>query len=279
MPGILKFGNELNSRSSIGHVMYNVLSALLLAEYCNCTFLHEPFECDSKRFENIFNLTVLYNTISTKENLTIIPAPNLNFAHNPNTCTDEQGYFNVQQFYNLVTSQPDNTIMQLQVGKQFPGILIERSEYLCEILQKCYWSNKTPYQFGKKSIAIHIRRGDIHSIKNHDRWKPNSHYRTIIDKIKKKYTDIEVYIISEGNPDDFIEFQSDCKLVLNGSDIDALHMLASADILVTGQSTYSTILSYINKGIIIYTPCLNFTRFEKFKHPRFIHYKNIETQL
>jgi hypothetical protein len=173
-------------------------------------------------------------------------------------------------------STADSQIITFPSGKQFPGALIRNTEWICEKLQTSYWKNNIPYEFnkGKTSVCIHIRRGDITEQHNSDRWKSNSHYLNIINDLKKVLFNPEFFIISEGEVGNFEEFKEDCTLILNGSDINAFHMLASADVLVTGQSTFSTIIAYINKGKIIYTPCLNFTLFDNFG-PRFTRYDKI----
>jgi hypothetical protein len=167
-------------------------------------------------------------------------------------------------------------------GGQFPGVLIDDSEFVCEMLQDSYNNpQKFEYEKGKINIAVHIRRGDITERGNSDRWKSNQHYLQIIKDVKEKLGDrVKVFIFSEGHPLEFQMFTKEgCELVLGGSDIKTLDGFVNADILVTGHSTFSLLAVYLNKSTIIYTPCLNFCRYDNFESDRFIKYDEILEKL
>lgn len=268
----LSFGSIGNSRSSVGHSFYNWLAALLIADYCNLKFIHAPFQGDSTRYESLIKLGDLYPSLSALKNVTIREHPQLEL-HNCSTVEEEIKI--LEKFKQYIETLPDNTGLRFTKGLQFPGkYLISKSDYLIPKLSKNYWKEKELQSEKESYVGVHIRRGDI-TTENKERWQNLGHYRGIVDKIKNQIPDIKVIIVSEGQTDHFSLF-SDCELLLNGSDLKAFQTLAKANILVTGQSTFSTLLAYINKGLIIYTPCLYFTEFTSFPK-RFIHYQNLNT--
>jgi hypothetical protein len=279
-PRLIKYGHASNTRSSIGHAMYNYITALLIAKKYKLSFLHTPFQADCERFEEVLGLNKMFPTIKSVRHPGYKALPLLDFGQfsgDENTfrkeCLRLTREMNHRDFRTVfITTRPD---------RQFPGLLIKDSEYLSNVLSQAYWAvneKSKLYDYNSTNVAIHIRRGDVTEEGNSDRWKDNYHYKNIIDKIKLKIPDAKFYIFSEGEEDDFKEFDNDVNLILNGSDIEAFNNMASADILVTGQSTFSTIISYINTGKIIYTPCLTFTLFDGFSK-RFIRYDKIEDEL
>lgn len=191
-------------------------------------------------------------------------------------------------------------------GTHFPGLLIDDSEWIIDIFQKAYWSknNKinTIYKKDKINIAIHIRRGDVKILKHPDRWRGNTFYIDLINYLRSQIPNAKFYLFSEGDKSEFQEFENlmdfdndiyiygmepleknnikgdftgDLNLILGGRDTDIFHHLVSSDILVTGQSTFSTIAAYFTEGKVIYVPCMNYAKFDNFKSDRFINVNDI----
>ena len=192
-------------------------------------------------------------------------------------------------------------------GTHFPGLLIDDSEWLIDIFQKAYWSKNTKtntiYKQDKVNIAIHIRRGDVKILKHPDRWRDNIFYIDLINDLKSQIPNAKFYLFSEGDKSEFSElekmldfdkdiyicgmepldknnmngdFNGDLNLILGGRDTEIFHHLVSSDILVTGQSTFSTIAAYFTMGKVIYVQCMNYARFDKFKSDRFINANDIK---
>lgn len=268
----LNFGSPSNSRSSIGHSFYNWLSALLIAKECGATFLHHPFLGDTTRYNSFLNLGDGFDEPTNEQKSKGMITHHTLHLHSNNVQTDINTLSDFKKFLNSVQ---DDTIIQFNQGAQFPGkYLIEKSEFVCDLVSPLYWKDKIPNRDESKiNIGVHIRRGDISETRNNDRWKDLGHYRKIINDLQLQFPLSVVNIVSEGAASDFDIF-SDCKLILNGSDLDAFHTLVSADILVTGQSTFSTLMAYITKGVVIYTPCVFYSEFDKFSS-RFIRYDKI----
>jgi len=285
-PNLVKFGESENQRSSIGHAMYNYITSLIIAHKFNLNFIHQPFTHDAERFERVLGLCNRFPKIKSVKNPEFVKIQTVDFGHISEIPKSELNV-KLDEIGKIVKEGKPNTVFVMGDGRQFPGNLIKESEFLVQYLSEAYWSvNSRKNSFYDKSftnVAIHIRRGDVINDPAHPtygRWKDNSHYLQIVKDINKVIPNAKFYIFSEGSPGDFTEFKefNNLNLVLNGSDINAFYNLATADILVTGQSTFSTILAYINPNKVIYTPCLSFTMFENYSK-RFIHYTKIEDGL
>lgn len=285
-PNLVKHGQPSNDRSSIGHAMYNYITALIISHKFNLNFIHQPFTHDTERFEKVLGLCNKFPKINSIEKPEIVNIKRVDFGH-VSEIPEADLQDKLNKIDEIIKNGKSNTVFVMGDSLQFPGNLIKESEFLVKYLSDAYWSvNSKVNNFYDKNfinVAVHIRRGDIINDPKHPtygRWKENSHYLQIVKDINKVIPNAKFYIFSEGVEDDFKEFTelSNINLVLNGSDISAFYNLATADILVTGQSTFSTILAYINTNQIIYTPCLSFTMFENYSK-RFIHYKKIEDGL
>jgi hypothetical protein len=285
-PNLVKHGNSENGRSSVGHALYNYITALIISHKFNLNFIHQPFTHDTERFEKVLGLCNKFPKIDSIEKPEIINIQRIDFGH-VSEIPESELQDKLNKINGIIKKGKSNTVFVMGDSLQFPGNLIKESEFLVKYLSDAYWSvNSKINNFYSKNfinVAIHIRRGDIINDPAHPtygRWKENKHYLEIAKKIDKLIPNAKFYIFSEGAEEEFKEFTelSNIDLVLNGSDIDAFYNLATADMLVTGQSTFSTILAYINKNQIIYTPCLSFTMFENYSK-RFIHYTKIEDGL
>lgn len=301
-------------RGSLGHCMYNYISGLLLSKKLDFEFIHSDLTNASSRFNDLLNLKSEFKTIDqiTFDKKIIIPSvqlnPNMNLLewerlHNPD-------YDSVIRHIKNQTDMSSITLFELGTseGNHFPGKLIDDSEWIVEKFQRAYWKRNssldTIYNPDNTNIAIHLRRGDVRILNHPDRWKDNIYYIDIINKLKRRIKNPKFFIFSEGDETDFLDFKyitdlnvnfykfslspiegnssilknifsGDVNIISGGIDVEIFHHLVAADYLVTGQSTFSTLAAYFNRGLIIYTPCINFARFDKFNSMRFIHIKNI----
>jgi hypothetical protein len=297
-PQLLNWSHGDESNSSIGHSMYNYISVLLFSKIAGLGFIHTDVEGYGKRFNNILNLKNKFQSINDINISETVIINQFDFRNN----------LHIEDCLNLIKkyNNKNNVLFKLDFnnGNLFPGKLIQDSEWLMEIFSKSYFdSNKkvSIYEPYFNNIAVHIRRNDITKNKNPDRWEDNEFYIKIINKLNKE-KDSKFFIISDGVLEDFTSitkkyknlniiklstsyasdeslfnqtFDSKYNLILGGKDTEIFHMLAQSDILVTGQSSFSTLCTYINKGKIIYTECKEFTDFGKFKDQRFINVINL----
>jgi hypothetical protein len=280
IPKIVEGGNESDERSSCGHSFYNWLTSYLISDLSpDIEFIHSPLKKSSKRFENILNLGKNFKNINDIKPSKTVTIKTFDFGNDGNVNYE---LFNkrVDNLMFIIGKEPDNTLFIMGDASQFPGLMVEKSEHISDILSECYINpHKYGYDNNYTNVAIHIRRGDINKEKHQTRWEENDHYISIIKEINEKIKNVKFHIFSEGVIGDFQEFNDyNCNIILNGSDLLTLDGFVKSDILVTGQSTFSTMVAYMNKGIIIYTPCVNYSRFEKFSK-RFIKYNEIKEKL
>lgn len=114
-----------------------------------------------------------------------------------------------------------------------------------------YFSTEKP-KFDNVDIAIHIRRGDVHSGWA-ERYTDNNEYKKIIQSLKLKYPAYKITIVSEGNIEDFKDFElEDSCFLLNGDVTVAFHTMVTAKVLVMSKSSFSYTPAILNSNTIYY---------------------------
>jgi len=110
------------------------------------------------------------------------------------------------------------------------------------------------------NIAVHVRRGDIvQGIKKINsnllmRWQDNSYFLNVLRSVirgLKQDKPVAIYLFSQGEREDFIDFQEfeSITLCLDMSPQDSfLHMVYS-DLLITSKSSFSYKPALLNNGI------------------------------
>lgn len=259
-------------RSSSGHKFHNWITGLYLSKLFDLEYIYSPFTQDAERYDAFLNLHSRYRSAAEVNITSIVELGTPELCHSEKL--DHRYYYeSIQQIKTIVGNYPDGTLFRLG-HNPFPGLLTQYYVEVMPELQQAYWSLDRgidlEYNPAKVSIAIHIRRGDINLNKNPDRWLDLEYYSTIIDKINSELTlkALDIHIFSEGQAEDFKSLIRDnVTLQLGGSDLEAFHHMCAADILVTGQSSFSIMASYFNRGVTIYTPLKNFMyKWEDDKH-------------
>ena len=254
-----EFNSNNPDTSSVGHIFHNFLTGFILSKLSNYELLYAPISNDSVRFESFLNFNSLFKTPDVSQ-LKQYRLP-VEF------CSPVTGYAELSDQQHLVylnkildKLSPLNDTCLVNIGTdRFPGKLTEHYNLVKSDLQQAYWSKTRHYperyDQDMVNVAIHIRRGDITKQANSDRWLENDHYVNIIKNIRKNVPNVLFHVFSQGEKKDFKEFDNE-KVVfhLNGSDTKALNDMCFSDILVTGQSTFSILASYLTKNIVIYTP-------------------------
>jgi len=247
-------------RSSSGHKFHNWITGLYLSKLFDLEYIYSPFTGDAERYETFLNLHSAYRNITQITPTLVINVGTPEFCHNDEL--DHALYTNsITALETIIENSPDGTLFRLG-HNPFPGLLTQYYSQVVEELQQVYWSLdrgiELKYNSDKVSVAIHIRRGDINASKNPDRWLDLEYYASIIDKFNLELNSLDIHIFSEGQPEDFkVLMRENVTLQLGGSDLEALHHMSAADILVTGQSSFSIMASYFNRGVTIYTPLKN----------------------
>jgi len=123
---------------------------------------------------------------------------------------------------------------------------------ILKIIRQYYFSTDKP-KIENIDIAIHIRRGDV-SAKDVYRYTDNSTYINIINQLKIKYPFYTITIFSEGNYEDFKEFEIEEKyLKLNTCICETFHSLVSSKVLIMAKSSFSYCAGLLNENIIYYS--------------------------
>ena len=107
-----------------------------------------------------------------------------------------------------------------------------------------------------EDIAIHIRRGDVSTSKNTQRFIKLKYYSNIIDQLIREHgKNVKIIIFSEGNIDDFQELAmyNNITFMLNTNLLEAVHTMVCAPIFVMGYSALSCCIALLSKNIVYYT--------------------------
>jgi len=109
---------------------------------------------------------------------------------------------------------------------------------------------------GSFDIVVHIRRGDIDPCEHPDRYLPNSHYLTLIDRYLANISDASVTIYSESDSyEGFEEFRQRGYAVKLNSDIaEAWRHMMMANVLILSRSSFSYVPAVLNENKVVYTP-------------------------
>ena len=238
--------------SSVGHIFHNFLTGFILSKLSNYELLYAPISNDSVRFESFLNFNSLFKNVDISQLKHYrLPVEFLNLS-------DQQLKVYLNEILSKLKQLPDNCLVT--IGRdRFPGKLTKFYNLVKSDLQQAFWEKERVYperyKKNKINVGVHIRRGDITKRGNLDRWLENDHYVNIINNIRKNIPNTLFHIFSHGEENDFLELKNeDILFHLNGSDVVSLNDMCFSDILVTGQSTYSILASYLNKNIVIYTP-------------------------
>lgn len=248
----------------LGHQFQNMSLGMVLSELCSIKYIHTPFSGRSAKWENVFNFS---NEFSTKNNFTAqIKLPRLNLGSNP-TYDINLAKKNLNVWINIIKNGPDGAVYVTPFDS-FPGFLGENIINLSDTLKKCYWADKSKFEFDKDftNVGLHIRRGDISKAGNANRWLELSDYNKLMSHLRNNTSPEKPYkfhIFSEGSIELFRELENeDVVFQLDGSDVEAFRMMSSIDILVTGLSTFSILAAYVTNSPVLYHKLMNYTRWD-----------------
>jgi len=241
-----------NRGAGIGHQISNWIAGYWFAKQFGLHFAHVPFSSDSWEHFLGFGEDEL-----TLEGLLAI------------------GYRKVKlplfDGNNPVAFDLQRRIIQSYRGKKVVFVAEQDQFYqdqfgvITDIQQKFYASKarkNEELQFSNDyfNIAIHIRRGDIVTgLENENsnlqfRWQDNTYFEKVLDQVVANAITskpIAVYLFSQGNKNDFLEFEkfTNFHFCLDWTAQDSfLHMVFS-DVLITSKSSFSYKPALLSKGI------------------------------
>ena len=243
-----------NPGAGIGHQISNWIAGYWFAKQFGLQFAHVPFSSDS--WENFFGFG--------EDELTLAGLLAKGYKKVKLPLFDEN---------NPVAFDLQKRIMQSYSGQKVVFVAEQDQFYqdqfgvIADIQQKFYASKareNEQLQFATDyfNIAIHIRRGDIVlGLENQNsnlqfRWQDNSYFEKVLTQVianAKTSKPIAIYLFSQGNKKDFLEFEkfSNLHFCMNWTAHDSfLHMVFS-DVLITSKSSFSYKPALLSKGIKI----------------------------
>lgn len=197
---------------------------------------------------------------------------NLNFAYTPLNII-EHNYDNNQSFNikldelmnikdNIINVNDNMNINYIDYSIQIHKNFSENIDMYCnsvhmQYIKDCFWKNKEKdfFKNGKTNVSIHIRRENIC-----DRGQagdrvttPNEYYLNIMKNIRKKYTNIQFHIYSQGDIEQFNDLDKEDVIFHLNEDIYTTFIgLVAANILVTSPSSLSYTAAMLSDGIVYY---------------------------
>jgi hypothetical protein len=110
----------------------------------------------------------------------------------------------------------------------------------------------------KKTIALHVRRGDVDSngIWTEQRYLSPEYYISILDTLQLYFPDHQLIIHSEYNFSEEIElFKKFNPIVKLDTDlVECWEDLITSEVYIMSKSSFSYVPALFNNGIILYTP-------------------------
>jgi hypothetical protein len=254
-----------NSHGRVGHQFHNWILGLVVSKRFNIEFLHTPFSGKSAKWENVLRFNEKYQTKNNVKINKVVNLPDIDVGYKTNL-NDDQLEGNLNVWKRIIENADDNTLFVIPYDK-FVGCLSGDIHSVAGELRECYWGDKTKFKYDDEfyNVGVHIRRGDISKARNGARWLELSDYAKLLDTIREKDygKPLKFHIFSEGNKSMFSELDGDdVNFLLDGSDITALLMMSSVDLLVSGFSTFPMMAAYLNDCPVIYYKLMNYNKWD-----------------
>lgn len=201
---------------------------------------------------------------------------NLNFIYRPlhyvehNYDNDPEYINKLEKLMNLKTNilnidkNNNNYVKELDFGTIIMPFFENNIDFCCEsnhmkFIKNCYCENKNKDFFNnnKFNVAVHIRRDNSYDKGNAGEriTTPNSYYLNIINIIREKYKEKEIFfhIYSQGDINNFLDIANkDVYFYLNYDLIESFKGMVAADCLVTSPSSLSYTAALLSDGEIYY---------------------------
>lgn len=248
----LYFAAKPNPGAGIGHQMANWIAGYWFAKLFEIKFAHIPFS--SNKWEQFLGFYQDEKTVEEmrKDGYKIVHIQSF----------DENNEQEVSRIRNIINSYSGRKMIFLAEQDQF-----YHDQYgVCKDIQQKFYSapcrkdDKLIYDNDNFNIAMHIRRGDIVQGANKKsqstamRFQDNNYFvnalRTVLNYCKDKDS-IHIYLFSQGNEEDFFEFNAfpNIHFCLDmGAQESFLHMVY-ADALITSKSSFSYKPALLSRGI------------------------------
>ena len=257
MPGISHYiGEKPNYGAGIGHQLANWNAGYYFSGYYNLRFAHFPFS--NEKWDTLLGLgekEMAARSLLKDKSFKKVRLPRFN----------SEKESEVKLIGNILQSYSNNNKIFFLLA-QDQGYARQCDTYT-GLSEKFFAAaarkeNNLFYKAGILNIAIHIRRGDVADMKKRgdskweQRWLNNEYYVTVLQQVLATVLTgkkIQVYIFSQGNKDDFPEFNQfiDVNYCNHVSEYSSFVHMVYADILISSKSSFSYKPALISKGIKI----------------------------
>jgi hypothetical protein len=275
--------------AGIGHQFYNWVVGWMLANRYGLNYVYSPFCGDKivpgnidvpvKHWNHFLNfsdqeiqekdLPPSTKVISLPKILSCHPSAEMLTTPNPKQARYQVGYdihTERQEWQNLIERYRDQQVLFECAKNQF--ITIDWQYLKMKKLQDKYWKNRPmetdnmPVYFDKNklNVVIHIRRGDVTKNGRYKvRWVSNDFYKTVMNQIRQTIKNCKIKFLIFSDATKISEFDhllaDDVSVKLWGTNtLNVFRHMTMADILVTGQSSFSCLAGLLNKGTKIVKP-------------------------
>lgn len=246
---------EYMSVGGFGHVFYDVLTSMFIAELCNIQYLHSPmsslgdqhhkgtnpgFTGDSITWDKFLNFTV--------NELPDLPRVKVNF------CKPFLS-MNIEQVIKFVNSQPDDTLfIQCNNCRIYPNEVYNYNrDVYYRVINKLRSNVKHLKQNNEdKRIAFHIRRGDWCS-------QPLSYCCKIINLVNNYDYKIDIYSLgTDLQMEELIsvlgELSDKITFHINIDVFSTFVGILNANIVIGGHSNFPKIITLFGESPLIFLP-------------------------
>lgn len=227
------------------------ISTMIAARLRGVSYAHSPLQSVAhapegivgadwaRRWETFFSLG--YGETAAAE----VPDLKLHFLRKPHRRRPKRGRLNVVAHCHKLTNAH---------REAWAAIVPE--------LRRKYFLTPKPepsgFDAGLTHIAVHLRRGDVtHNGEFAERFCPASR---LLPELRRRIAALgadrcRVHLYSQGDPDDFTEFESLAPyLHLDEDPFLSFHGMVRADILFTAISTFSYLAAMLGEGKVVYQP-------------------------
>jgi hypothetical protein len=232
----------------MGAQYQRIIGIICISYYYNFTYVHTPllqmehvnkeyintidsFFQISNNYPNVNSIT--YDQIIEEEN------PSIDFLNQYNN-SNKKILIKIYLPFNICDNNP--SIYKNNMYK-FRNLIINK--------------NLPFYNNNNTKIAIHLRRGDVQSDSNSERYTSINDIINIIHIFKNKYPNSTFYIfteINDNNKNEFDVFNNDPTINIKANEdvILTFNHLINADVLVICKSSFSYLAGLYNKNIVYY---------------------------
>jgi hypothetical protein len=235
----------------IGAQASGVVSAMLLARFAGCRYVHSPFASVGHAIDGRADWARLWERF-------------LNFGDGETGLPEDAQVMRIAAFVRdpAVYAGRKIVIGEPAFGLHPPTAAPMRDVLRGELRAKYWRSPKAsiPSHRASRGItaAVHLRRGDVSEARSARRYVPDEVALRQVVRLRRAVAPFgqaaTINLYSEGAPEEFRAFaEAGCVLHISENPFESFHNMVTADILMTGRSTFSQVAALLSQGIILHS--------------------------